>query len=292
MDKEFAEPIDPRVDGLFFTILLTFFLVLTSGCSSMLFYPLKGLLDNPLVAPYHPTDIYFKTSDGLTLHGWFLKGEKPEHGTILVLHGNAENLSTHVNNVLWLVPEGFNIFIFDYRGYGRSEGNPTIEGVHRDAEAAFETLLTLPEVDKNSVAVLGQSIGGAIAIYMVATSPYRGYVKALIVDSALSSYRLIAREKLGQVFITWPFQYPLSYLFSDDYSPIRWIKQISPVPLLVIHGEQDPVVPAHHSQVLYGAALDPKALWNSDMPGHISAFREERLRKDLVTYLLNVFQSS
>ena len=134
--------------------LYIFLLLAILGCSSHFFYPQKGLFDNPIVVHLNPDDVYFKTFDGLTLHGWFLKAEKPQHGTILVLHGNAENISTHVNSVLWLVKEGFNIFIFDYRGYGMSEGTPTLAGVHKDAEAAMQHLITLPEVNTDRVVFL------------------------------------------------------------------------------------------------------------------------------------------
>jgi fermentation-respiration switch protein FrsA (DUF1100 family) len=190
-----------------------------------------------------------------------------------------------VNSVLWLVDKGFNIFIFDYQGYGRSQGEPTIAGVHRDAEAALETLLSMPQVDKEQIIVLGQSIGGAIAVYTVANTPYKDRIAALVIDSAFSSYRRIAREKLAQVFITWPFQYPLSLFFNDDYSPVKWIKKVAPVPLLIIHGEQDPVVPGHHGQMLYDTALQPKDFWKTTVPGHVSSFADEGVREKLVGYL-------
>jgi fermentation-respiration switch protein FrsA (DUF1100 family) len=202
-----------------------------------------------------------------------------------VLHGNAENLSTHVNSVLWLIKEGFNLFIFDYRGYGRSQGSPSIKGVHVDAEAALESLLSRPDMDKEQIIVLGQSIGGAIAVYTVANTPYKDRISVLVIDSAFSSYRLIAREKLAQVFITWPFQYPLSLFFNDDYSPIKWIKKVSPVPVLIIHGEKDPVVPEHHGQMLYDAALPPKDFWKTSAPGHVRSFADEEVREKLVAYL-------
>jgi len=262
-----------------------FFLVF-SGCGSLFFYPHKQLYDNPVAQQFSPEDLYFKTPDGLTLHGWFFRTAKPDaRATILILHGNAENLSTHVNSVLWLIREGFNLFIFDYRGYGRSQGSPSIKGVHVDAEAALKTLLSLPNMDKGQIIVLGQSIGGAIAVYTVANTPYKDRISALVIDSAFSSYRRIAREKLAQVFITWPFQYPLSLFFSDDYSPIKWIKKVSPVPVLIIHGEQDPVVPGHHGQVLYDAALQPKDFWKTTAPGHVRSFADEGVREKLVVYL-------
>src|SRR5512143_1658138 len=143
------------------TILLLLCLVPT-GCSSLYFYPQKQLYDNAAARRFSPTDIYFKSSDGVALHGWFFRTIPEAKATILVFHGNAENLSTHVNSVLWLVQEGFNVFIFDYRGYGKSEGSPDLEGVHHDGHAALETALSLAQTKSGKVVVLGQSIGGAI----------------------------------------------------------------------------------------------------------------------------------
>jgi fermentation-respiration switch protein FrsA (DUF1100 family) len=267
--------------SLLFPLFLFF-----SGCGSLFFYPQKQLYDNPVARQFSPEDIYFKTPDGLLLHGWFFQTTTPDaRATILVLHGNAENLSTHVNSVLWLIKEGFNLFIFDYRGYGKSQGSPSIKGVHLDAEAALKKLLSMPKVGKEQIIVLGQSIGGAIAVYTVANTPYKDRIAALVIDSTFSSYRSIAREKLAQVFITWPFQYPLSYLVSDSYSPIRWIQKVSCVPVLIIQGDKDPVVPLHHGQMLYDAALSPKELWETTVPGHVTSFADARVREKLVRYL-------
>jgi uncharacterized protein len=266
------------------TLLIILLSLLISGCSSLFFYPQKPLTENPVARRFSPEDIWFKTDGNLTLHGWFFRAAEAK-GSILILHGNAQNLGTHINSTLWLVPAGFNVFIFDYRGYGNSDGKPSLDGVHKDAEAALETLLSLPRIDQNRVFVLGQSIGGSIAIYLVATTPHRKNIQALILESSFASYRLIAREKMDSVWLTWPFQYPLSYLVSDSYSPIRWIKKVSPVPILILHGEQDPVVPIHHGQILYDEALQPREFWETTAPGHVSSFADERVREELVRYL-------
>lgn len=270
--------------GKFSHSLFLLALMLIIGCSSLFFYPTKGLIDNPVVSKFNPEDIYFRTSDGIKLHGWLLKSEL-NLGTILVLHGNAENISTHVNSVLWLVKEGFNVFIFDYRGYGKSEGTPSIQGIHRDAEAALETLLNLPIINNCNVVILGQSLGGVVSIYTVANSPHKERIKALVVDSAFSSYRSIVREKLAELFFTWPFQYPLSLFINDQYSPVKWIKKVSPIPILIFHGEKDSVVSIRHATILYETALEPKQFYKTATPGHIMSFSEESDRKYFLYYV-------
>jgi alpha-beta hydrolase superfamily lysophospholipase len=270
----------PVLRAIAFLALLT----VVSGCGSLFFYPKKQLYVNPLALQFSPQDVYFKSSDNTQLHGW-LFSPPDSKGLILVLHGNAENLSTHVNSVLWLVKEGYSVFIFDYRGYGRSEGKPDIAPVHRDADAALKFALTLSEANNRKIVVLGQSVGGAIAVYTVAHSPEKDRIAALIIDSAFSSYRKIAREKLGGFFLTWPFQYPLSFLVSDSYSPVRCLKEVSPVSLLILHGENDPVVPIHHGKILYEAATEPKEFLQTPEPGHVMSFADSGVRQHVLEFI-------
>jgi len=276
-----------RIVWSFLLLLCTFFV----GCTHLPFRPInfffsptKEFVNNSQVQPYAPQDVYFKSADGLILHGWYLR-VKEEKGTILICHGYAKNISMHVNDDLWLIPAGYNLFLFDYRGYGRSQGTPVIEGVQLDAEAALETLLfTLPRAKQDDVIVFGKSLGGAIATYTVANSPYKDHVKALIVDSTFSSYRKFAREMIAASVIGWPFQYPLSLLVNDGYSPVKWIKNVSPVPVVIIHGNQDESAPIHHGRRLYEAALPPKKFWESSIPGHVVAHVDEEIRKRLLAF--------
>lgn len=270
---------------LFAALFLSLLLLFPAGCGSLFFYPQKDLYPNPVAQLFRPQDVSFKTSDNVTLHGWFFQALGEPRATILVFHGNAQNLSTHVNSVLWLVREGFNVFIFDYRGYGLSEGSPGITGVHRDGAAALATALSLPGTQSLPVVVLGQSIGGAISVYTVANAPDKSRIAALVLDSPFASYRLIAREKLSGFWLTWLFQYPLSFLVGDSYSPVRWINKVSPVPVLILYGEKDPIVPNHHGKMLYDAAAEPKEFRETSTPGHVMSFAEEGVRKKFVDYL-------
>ncbi|MDA8100292.1 MAG: alpha/beta hydrolase [Nitrospiraceae bacterium] len=261
------------------------FLLLTVGCESVFFYPSRGLFANPFLKEFPPQDVAFRSSDGVTLLGWFFAAKDPV-GTILILHGNAENISTHVNGFLWLIPNGFNLFIFDYRGYGLSEGDPSLAGIQRDAEAALEKLMTLPGVDPDRIVVYGQSLGGTVAVNLVASSPHKKRIRALVVDSAFASHRLIAQEKMSLHWFTWPLQYPVSWFFASQYSPVRHIADVAPVPVLIIHGMHDTIVPVRHSELLFDAAREPKELWFTANQGHIRSIMDPPVRAKLKEYLI------
>jgi hypothetical protein len=267
--------------------LLVLLLTLFSGCTSVFFYPSRDMRKNPFISQFDHQDIYFETRDGLTLNGWFFKAQEPV-GSILVLHGNAENISTHVNGFLWLVASGFNVFIFDYRGYGRSEGEPSLRGIQLDAEAALGKLLTLPSVDKNRIAVFGQSLGGTAAVNLAAAASGKGLIKVVVIDSAFASHRIIAREKIENLCI-WPFPDLLSPFFSSSFSPVKRIADVAPAPVLILHGLHDAIVPVNHSSLLFAAARQPKELWLTTGEGHIRSIADPAVRERLKVWLLERF---
>ncbi len=258
--------------------------LLLAGCTRLFFRPGTEFVNDPVTAQHAPRDVYFTSADSVKLHGWYFAAHAPARGSILICHGNVENISTHVKLDLWLVDAGYNLFIFDYRGYGRSEGSPDVTGVNMDAEAALETLLARVP---GSVIVFGKSLGGAVAVYTVATSPFRDRVKAVILESTFSSYRMIAREKIAASIIGWPLQYPLSYLVSDERSPVDYISRLSPIPVLIMHGSQDTIVPLHHGRLLYEAAAQPKQYWELNL-GHVKSWTDPPTRERLLEYLGHV----
>ena len=261
------------------------FITLLPGCSNMFFIPMKKLVRTPADIGLEYRDIEFESSDGMPLHGWLLPAEGDAKGSVLFLHGNAENISTHIGSVFWLPSEGYNVFLFDYRGYGKSRGAAELHGIIRDAEAAITQLTRLPETQNTPLIVYGQSVGAAISSYAVAHSKHRSHIDALIVESSFSSYRLIAREKLGDFWLTWPLQYPLSWTVSDRYKPIDAIPLITPIPLLFVYSEEDYIVPPHHGELLFEAANEPKQLWRVPNGRHISVFSRPEERQRLLDYL-------
>jgi uncharacterized protein len=269
---------------LFFLVGLLF---AGTGCTNLFFHPTRAHVRTPDDIGLAWRDVWFDSADGVRLHGWFLPAEGPPQGTLLFLHGNAENISTHIGSVAWLPGEGFGVFLIDYRGYGKSGGVPDLDGLHRDSEAAIAETFQLDGVDPDRVAVFGQSLGGALAIEALARSPEKARVRALIVEGSFAGYRRITRDVLARTWLTWPLQGPLSLGVADGYSPLRAIAEIAPTPVLIVHGEDDPLIGADHARDLFAAAGEPKALWLVPGAPHNAALRSKEMRARFVAYLRN-----
>ena len=259
-----------------------------AGCTQVFFQPLRMLVDTPERYGIAYRELDFKADDGTRLHAWFLPARGAARASVLFLHGNAENISTHFQNVAWMPAEGFNVLALDYRGYGESQGTPSLAGAQLDIDAAMRALLARPDVDPKRVVLFGQSLGGAFAIYYGAHGRYRTNLSVVVAESAFSDYRAVTREKLAGFFLTWPFQWLPWLTVDDDYSPIAAVGAISPIPLLLIHGDRDPVVPLHHSRKLFERAGNPKDIWIVPGAGHIQAFRDDAVRRRLTEYLLRL----
>ena len=256
-----------------------------TACTHVFFQPNRIKVATPDKLGLAYEEVRFRTTDGLELYGWFMPAKVSASGTILQLHGNAENISTHFASLAWMPARGFNVFIFDYRGYGASEGEPTLEGVQKDIDAAMQALLARGDIDKNRIVMYGQSLGGALAAYYVAQPSHRDRIRALIIESAFSDYIDVAREKLAEHWLTWPIQWLPELTVQDRFSPLPAMAKISPLPLLILHGDQDRIVPVHHGERLYEAAREPKQLWIVPGAGHIQTMRDPVERDRLVAWL-------
>jgi pimeloyl-ACP methyl ester carboxylesterase len=212
---------------------------------SLLYFPERELWETPAAAGLSFDDLDIQTDDGQRLHGWSVRAEARSWGQILLFHGNGGNISDRVAHARLLARAGFDVVLFDYRGYGRSTGKPSEEGTYVDARAALRTLLRTG-VDPAGLIYLGESLGGAIALALALESPPRG----LILQSAFTSVRDVARRH-------YPFIPTVA--IPDAYPSLRRIPNLR-VPLLVIHGDRDPIVPASHGRALFEAAPEPKRL--------------------------------
>jgi uncharacterized protein len=263
--------------------------LLLSACTNVFFQPGRTLIRTPDQLGLRYDDVYFTSGDGTKLHGWWLPAAGKAIGTVLFLHGNAENISTHVANVAWLPKEHVNVFLFDYRGYGISSGEVDLDGALADVESALQKLALLPEVNEHGLVIFGQSLGGALAADAAANSAYRTKLRAVILEGSFASYRQIAREKLSGFWLTAIFKWPLSLFVSDSHEPAAALAELKPIPILIIHGERDDIVPVEHAKNLYAAAEEPKQIWMLPNVGHIQALTVPEYRQRFLQYLIKVF---
>ncbi len=222
-------------------------LAAVSGCMERLFYqPTRGATSPPPhLAAAEPA--WFPSGDGTRLHGWFIPATgtpSRDAATVLHVHGNAGNIESHAWFSEFLPPAGFNVFIFDYRGYGRSAGRPRRRGpLIEDAIAALDALLARPEVEPRRIGMFGHSLGGAIGLNVMAKRPE---VRAAVIMSAFSSWREMAASAIGG----GPVSRVLArLLIRDGARPDEAIARIER-PLLIIHGTGDAIVPVAFSRRL------------------------------------------
>lgn len=202
-------------------------------------------------------EAFFFNSEKQRLHGWFFA--KPgATKTVLLSHGNAGNL-THRNDLCkQLLQSGASVFIYDYAGFGKSEGSPTVDGCCRDAVAAFDYLNKTLKIPASSIVLYGESIGTAISCQLAAKRP----CGALILQSGFQSLPQIAGEKIPVFFI-----YPRNIFPCNQLDSLAYLKGKHP-PLLLIHGEADNIIPPHNSEDLYKAASGEKYLVKLPKAGH------------------------
>ena len=262
-------------------------LLTLNGCSSLLFYPEPGLPFTPDKAGLQYRDVSLTTADGVKLHAWWLPAKEgvAVKGTVLHLHGNGGNLAAHLGGSWWLPKQGYQVLLLDYRGYGLSAGEPGLPQVYQDIDAAFTWLDQAPQVQGTPLIVLGQSLGGAMALHYLAEHPQRqAQLKALVLDGVPASYREVGQFALSTSWLTWPFQVPLSWLVPDADSAIRAMPQVNAVPKLIYHSIDDPIVPLSNGIRLYQAAPPPKVL-QLTRGGHVQTFADPVWRTVMLRYL-------
>lgn len=265
-------------------ILLATLLVHTvhAGLDNLFYHPDRIEYTTPTKDGYAYEEVLFSSHDGTQLTGWFIPATGTALGTVLHFHGNAQNMSAHYSFVSWLPANGFNLFVFDYRGYGKSDGQLSREGVYQDCIAAVEYIKNRTDIDQNKLILFGQSLGGANAIAVAGSTAFDGIV-GVASDSAFSSYKGIATDHAG---ILKPFAY---LLISNDFSPRKAVQNISPTPLLIIHGTDDRVVPYKHAEILFKEAREPKYLWIIESGQHTEALG--RFREEIAPRLCQLFKS-
>lgn len=218
-----------------------------------IFFPDSELVATPTAASLKYEDVFFPAFDGTRLHGWYVPGSRPE--TLVWFHGNAGNISHRLDNLHLLhLAVGVNVLLFDYRGYGRSDGVPAEAGLYADARGALAYLRRRKDIVQERVIYFGRSLGGAVAIDLASSTP----PWALILESVFTSIRGMARRIVPA---------PLTAIVPEGFDNLGKIGGIRR-PVLFIHGDRDDLVPYDHGRRLFDAAVPPKFFYTVRGAGH------------------------
>jgi fermentation-respiration switch protein FrsA (DUF1100 family) len=245
-----------RMYILFFVIITgaMFFLFYKNIENHFVFIPQKTLDYSPADYRMEWRDVYLNTPDSKRLHGWYFPVD-PGEPVILFYHGNAGNISHRLDYIQRLTRMGFNVFIFDYRGFGNSSGKPSEKGLYIDAFCAYNYLVNNEKIKPENIILLGRSLGAAAAIETAA----RVEARSIIVESGFLSIRHMARH-MGIFSLISP-------LLPANYNNLEKIKNIS-IPKLIIHGDNDELVPFSMGEKLFEEAGEPKYFYPIKGAGH------------------------
>jgi len=229
---------------LIFAVYVLIAIILFLFQSRLIFHPKNEIGSTPEAIGLAFEDVYFRAENGVELNGWYIPSDSAR-GVILFCHGNAGNISDRLDYIGLFNSLGTDVFIFDYRGYGRSAGSPDEKGTYADADAAWIYLTESRNIDPKRIVVIGRSLGGAVATNLAYERPVGG----LIVESSFTSVIDLASE------IYWFF--PVRYLSRLRYNTVEKIKNIK-CPKLIIHSRNDEMIPYSHGRRIFEAAPEPK----------------------------------
>lgn len=202
-------------------------------------------------------EVYLVSKSGKKIHGWYYSAAGSAQ-VILFNHGNAGNLLSRTSILALLLKTGASIFIYDYEGFGKSEGLPTIEGILENGLVAYDFLVSTKGVKPQNIIVYGESLGTGVAMYLAEHKPVAG----VILQSGFSSLRTIALESFPALKVFPSFLFPTQQL-----DTLALVKKTHP-PLLIVHGVKDEIVPYSHAKRLYSEATEPKQLLTLPNSGH------------------------
>lgn len=224
--------------------------------NSQVFHPPKGHTDNPANWGLEYETVLLN-SEGHTLTNWWIPGDSTKP-VVLFFHGNATNISELYSHVQLFSALGMGIFLLDYRGYGLSEGQPSEFGTYADGQAAWFYLVEKKAVLPADIIFYGHSLGGAVAAGVAANFP----PGSMILEGTFTSVPDVGAE-------IYPYL-PVRLMSHIKYPTLERIGHFA-FPILIIHSQDDAVIPVHHGEKLFAAATEPKQFYRSH-GGHHNGF--------------------
>ncbi len=212
--------------------------------NQLLFMPSSGMMQTPESAGLTAQDVWIETEDNVRLHSWYFPNEESDL-VVVLSHGNAGNISGRIPIAETLLNCGVSVLMYDYRGYGQSEGRPSEKGLYRDIEAVVHTLKNDLEYSEQQIIMYGRSLGGAVAAYATTRFDLGG----LVLDSAFKNLKAMVRD-------VYPFV--PAWLAKYDFPTDKYLQKLEGLPVMVMHSPQDEIVGFHHGEYLYGLLDEPK----------------------------------
>ena len=234
----------------------------------LIYFPEKRYGMTPADVRLEYEEVTLTTDDGVTLTAWYVPHPSPK-ATFLICHGNGGNMSDFYQTLKTLHRLGYSALIFDYRGYGRSGGTPSEEGLYRDAEAAWRYLVETRGQPPQRIVLLGRSLGAAVAIELAS----RHSPAALITECAFTSLVDIGRQEYPLL--------PVSLLCTERYESIRKVPRVG-CPKLFFHGAADEIIPLTNGRRLFEAAAEPKGFVQTGGGHNTAGFEYDRASVELL----------
>lgn len=250
--------------------------LLATSCNRVYYQPSRGSHGDAAAAGHAFSDHYFLSGSGNRLHGRLFprRPGSEAKGLWVFFHGSGRNLSGSYSMYAWVTAHGWDYFVFDYSGYGRSTGGPGREALFRDGITALELSANSLLGEGGKLILSGESLGGAVLLGSAAAWEGRRQATLLFVDGAFPSYRKVARAVMAERFYAWPFQALGPLLVSDEHAPERGLDSLEGIPLLISHCREDAKVPYRMGAALFASAREPKTFWPLEGCGHTQGFTE------------------
>ncbi|MBT6504874.1 MAG: alpha/beta hydrolase [Deltaproteobacteria bacterium] len=198
---------------------------------------------------------------------------------ILQFHGNGENMTSHYTSLAWTTKKGFELITFDYRGYGKSEGELGHKGVLEDAIAAYNFAKKRALETDQKIILYGQSLGATILLKAIEEFKDTQVIHSVFIEGGFLNHKEMANEFLSRFWITWPFQWLPYLVVNGSYSPDHFFEYFpAGVPLIVIHGEKDEIIPIRFGKEIYSLAKPPKRWILAKDKHHIDTMFDKNYR--------------
>lgn len=245
--------------------------------SRFVYFPEPLIETTPEAIGLEYEEVTLETADGVKLSAWFIPSEE-QRAVVIFCHGNAGNISHRMHTIKLLNRLGLSTLIFDYRGYGQSEGNPSEKGTYLDVEAAWQYIAILRQIEPEKIIILGRSLGGAIAAYLA----QKNKPGMLIIESAFTSVPDMAAK-------IYPYM-PVRLLSHINYPTREYISGVK-CPVLIVHSRHDDIIPFDHGRRLFERANQPKEFLkisgNHNESYMISTEQHEECLRDFISKYLH-----